>query len=95
MSLPSHSLLVLHLLLFDSTGSLDFLRMFKNCVHELAKQALHVALTSGKQTLQEGNVPAVGRQHERNVGKVLDYVDWEGCESRKYIGIRNCLFNVP
>lgn len=45
---------------------------------ELAEQALHVALATWKQTLQEGYVAAVGRQQKSDVRQALDYGQGEG-----------------
>lgn len=73
------------LLLLDATSFLDVLRVFKHCVDELAEQALHVALATWKQTLQEGYVAAVGRQQKSDVRQALDYGQGEGCEGRKHI----------
>ena len=52
---------------------------------ELAEQALHVALTTRKQTLQEGYVSTMVRHHKSNVRQTLDCGQGKGCEGRKHI----------
>jgi len=49
---------------------------------KLAEQALHVALTSWKQTLQEGDVSAMSCQQQSNVGQGLDHGHWEGYKEK-------------
>lgn len=68
------------LLFFDSTGFVDVTPVFKDCLDELAEQALHVALTARKQALQEGDVSSVSRQQQGDIRQALDYSQREGCE---------------
>lgn len=71
-------------LLFDATGFLNIFRVFKGGLDKLTEQALHVTLAAGKETLQECNVSAVGRQQHSNIRQALDSGQREGCVSRKY-----------
>lgn len=78
------------LLLLDAAGFLDVPRVFKDGLDKLTEEALHVALTAGKQALQEGDVSAMGRHQQSDIRQALDYGQREGCVRRKYIekGVR-------
>lgn len=64
--------------LLEAAGPPDLLRMLEDGLGELAEDPLHVVLTAGKQTLQEGDVTAVGRQQQGDIRQVLDDSQWEG-----------------
>lgn len=71
--------------LFDAACFLDVLLVFEGRVNKLAKQALHVALTARKQSLQKGDVSAMSRQQKGDVRQALDYGHWESCWSKRCI----------
>ena len=73
------------LILLDATGFVEVPWVLKDRLDKLAKQALHVVLTTGKQTLQEGDVSTVSRQQQGDIWQALDYGQREGCEGRKYV----------
>lgn len=73
------------LIFFYSTGSFDIPWMFKDCLDELAKQALHITLPPRKQTLQEGNVSPMISQQQGHVWQSLDYGNRERCKGHKHI----------
>lgn len=56
--------------------------MVEDGLDELAEHALHEALATREQVLQEGDVSAVGRQQQRHVGEVPDCGQGERCEGR-------------
>lgn len=77
-------LLSTRLFLFDPAGFLDILLVFKDCSDKLTKQALHVALATWKQTLQEGDVSTMSRQQQGNIRQGLDYGHGKGYGWREY-----------
>lgn len=70
-------------LLLYATGFVDLRWVFEDGLDKLTKQTLHVALTTRKQALQEGNVSTMGRQQQSNIRQVLDYSQWKSCEGRE------------
>lgn len=64
---------------FDAAGSVDLPGVLEDGLHELAQQAVHVALAARKQALQEGDVAAVDRQQQRHVGQSPNGSQREGC----------------
>lgn len=57
--------------------------MIKDGLDKLTKHAFHVALTTRKPALQEGNVSTMGRHQQSDILQVLDYGQREGCVGRE------------
>lgn len=68
------------LLLLNAACLPDVPRVLEDGLDKLTEEALHVALAAGKQTLQEGDVSAMGRQQQSDVGQALDYAHRECCK---------------
>lgn len=66
------------MLVLNAAGLPDVLGVFEGGLDKLPKQALHVALPPGEQTLQEGDVSTVGRQQQGDVRQALDRGQREG-----------------
>lgn len=54
--------------------------MFEDGLDVLTKHALHEALATRKQFLQESNVSPMGRQQQSHIREVLDHGQWERCK---------------